>query len=476
MNKPAGLSLICGLLLSACATGPDHVAPTATALGVPEQWTGPGGGSGSGSGSGEAVALDQWWTQFDDPQLSRFIEAALASNLDIAQSVARLRQARELVAQARADYLPSVSGSAGAGRNFDSDGPDRSSFSVGADASWEIDLFGGIGRSVEAARADAAATGFDLASVQLSIVAETANSYIAARTAQARLAIARDTLETLDENLQIAQWRVQAGLVSTLDQEQARAQRAQTAASIPSLEANLASAVNRLAVLTGRAPGTVTGDIGDAIADVPIPQGPATIAVGIPADTLRQRPDVRASERALAAATARIGVAQSLLYPALRLTGNIGTSALSTGGLGDVVTGGLFAGLAQPLFEGGRLRAQVRAARAAADAALAAYRQSVLLGLEDVENGLVARDAAERREVELAIALDAASNAALLARSQYRAGLSDFQTLLEAERSLLSARDGLITARADRASALVQLYRALGGGWQSFAPNQTEMP
>jgi NodT family efflux transporter outer membrane factor (OMF) lipoprotein len=468
MNKLAGFVLLSGALLSACATGPNHLAPDPVALGVPDRWTGPDRGDVA-----DSQTPDAWWTQFDDPQLTRYVEAALSGNLDIAQALARLRQAREFVTQARASYLPSIDGAAGVGRNLDSGARDRSSFSVGADAAWEADLFGGISRSVEAARADAAAAGFDLATVRVSIAAETANSYISARTAQARLAIARDTLGTQDDNLQIAQWRVQAGLVSTLDQEQARAQRAQTAALIPTLEANLANAVNRLAVLTGRAPGAINAEIA---AEAPIPQGPASIAVGIPADTLRQRPDVRASERALAAATARIGVAQSLLYPALRLTGNIGTGALSLGGLGDVVTGGLFAGVAQTIFDGGRLRAQVRSARAAADGAFAAYRQTVLTGLEDVENGLVARDAAERREVELGVALDAASNAALLARSQYRAGLSDFQTLLEAERSLLSARDGLINAGADRALSLVQLYRALGGGWQSLAPIQTETP
>jgi NodT family efflux transporter outer membrane factor (OMF) lipoprotein len=197
----------------------------------------------------------------------------------------------------------------------------------------------------------------------------------------------------------------------------------------------------------------------------PIPRGPADVALGIPADTLRQRADVRGAERSLAAATARIGVAEAELYPQLRLTGNIGTSAFSLGGLFDAVTGGIFAGLTQSIFEGGRLRSQVRSQRAAAEAALATYHQSVLTALEDVENALAALNAAKAREAQFAIALDAADNSAILARSQYRAGITDFQNLLQAESSLLSARDGLANSQAAEASALVQLYRALGGGW-----------
>ena len=293
-------------------------------------------------------------------------------------------------------------------------------------------------------------------------MAEVARNYIAARSAQASLEIARDTLATQDENLEIAGFRVQAGLVSSLDEEQARQQRAQTAASIPGLEQDLAAAAYRLAVLTGQAPGAVSSRLA---ATAPIPLGPENVAAGIPADTLRQRPDVRSAERSLAAATARIGVAEAQLYPNLGISGNIGTSALSLGGLGDVITGGLFANLFQTIFDGGRRRSQVRSQEAAAEAALANYRQTVLLALEDVENGLVALQAAKARQAELAISFDAANNTAILARSQYRAGLTDFQRLLDAERSLLSARDSLSRVRAEQANALIQLYTALGGGW-----------
>lgn len=448
--------------LAGCQVGPDYRPATSADLGVPERYSTPG------SDASQAEGLSQWWMRFDDPVMTGLVDQALSGNLDIAVAATRLRQAREALIQARSQYAPTVSGSAGAGRNFNSDLNDTGSFSVGADASWQLDLFGGIGRSVEASRADLAASGYDMEDVRTAIAAEVALNYVSARAAQARLAIARDTLATQDDNLEIAGFRVQAGLVSAIDQEQARAQRAQTAATIPTLEQSFASAANRLAVLTGRAPGAVNALLTETR---DIPQGPERIAVGIPADTLRQRPDVRRAERNLAAATARIGVAQAQLYPQLGISGNVGTSALSLGSLADVITGGLFASLSQLIFDGGNARAQVRSQRAAADAALATYKQTVLIGLEDVENGLVALRTAEARQEALRVQRDASQAAAIYARSQYRAGLTDFQTLLEAERSLLSARDGLTQAQSAQAQALVQLYLALGGGWQPLDPS-----
>ena len=217
-------------------------------------------------------------------------------------------------------------------------------------------------------------------------------------------------------------------------------------------------------MLTGQAPGALKAQMATA---EPIPRGPASIAVGIPADTLRQRPDVRAAERNLAAATAEIGVAKAALYPALNITGNIGTSANVFDDLFKVITGSVFGGLSQAIFNGGRLRAQVRSNEAAAEGAFASYKSTVLTALEDVENAVVALDAAKEREKQYAIAYDASNNGALLARAQYRAGLTDFTTLNTAESALLSARNGLSQAKSDEATALVQLYLALGGGWDS---------
>ncbi len=462
MTAPFRLLGPVGLLAAtACTTvGPDYRAPEAASLSVPDGWRGAAGGTAAAPES-----LARWWEQFDDPLLTRLIDEAGAANLDLEVAAARLAQAREALVQARAGRVPTVGASGGAGRSVGS-GNDRTSLDAGADIAWEVDLFGRIARAIEAAEADAEATWFDREALRVAIAAEVAANYVQARLAQERLGLARESLAIASDNLQIAQWRVQAGLVSSLDSEQARAARAQTAASIPAIENDFTSATYRLAVLTARAPGTLTDELS---APRPIPEGPERIAVGIPAETLRQRPDIRAAERALAAQTARIGVAEAQLYPGLRLSGNIGTSAFSIGGLFDAIAGSIFAGIDQTLFDGGRLRSQVRSQQAATEGALASYRQSVLTALEDVENALIALQAAQARQSEFAIAYEAANNTAILARIQYRSGLSDFQVLLEAERSLLSARDGLAASRGDEALALVQLYRALGGGWNEDA-------
>lgn len=467
------------LLLAGCALGPDYRAPQPASLGVPSSYAPPvthrtgAVGPSAAKASIAPAELVRWWTQFDDPMLAGLIGQATAGNLQIAESLARLAEAREARLRAGADLLPTLTGSAGAGRNFVHRGGGTSGttdLSLGADASWQADVFGGLRRSLEAARADEAAARFDLEAVRTSVTAEVATNYINARLAQARLQIARSTLSTQDENVQIAGWRARAGLVSSLDVEQARAQRAQTAASIPLLETSYHQAVARLGTLTGQAPGALRAEMEAA---APIPRGPDNIAVGIPADTLRQRPDVRSAERQLAAATARIGVARAALFPALSISGNLGTNAATVGKLSDLLTGGLFAGITQTIFDAGRRKSQVRSSRAAADLAFAGYKQTVLSGLEEVENAVQALAAAKARQAQLAVSLTASNNAAVYARSQYRSGLIDFLTLLQSEQTLLSARDALASAEADQALALVQLYVALGGGWQPDAANLT---
>ncbi|GAA4768703.1 efflux transporter outer membrane subunit [Stakelama sediminis] len=462
------------LLLSGCAVGPDYHPQSGASLGVPQQYS-------VAADEQPRADLTHWWTSFNDPLLTQLVGSAEATNLDVAQALTRLRQARESLVQSRASLLPSLSASGTVSRNQNLRGgtstytlPDgtvtsittgnSTSFSIGADASYQADLFGGNLRSVQAARASLAASGYNYADVLITVQGEIARNYILARLYQAQLTNARNALSIQDDNLQIAQWRVQAGLVSSLDQEQARQQRAQTAATIPSLENSYNQAVSRLGVLTGQAPGALKTEMEKK---EPIPQGPSDIAVGIPADTLRQRPDVRAAERDLAAATAQIGVAKAQLFPQFNIGGSIDSSANALSSLTNIITGRLFATIAQTIFDGGRQRAQVRSNEAAAQGAFYNYKQTVLSALEDVENGITALDTAEQRERDYTTALNAANNAAILSRSQYRAGLTDFTTLNQAESALLSAANSLSQARADRANALIQLYGALGGGWQS---------
>lgn len=478
----SGTALFLPALLAACAAGPNYRAPQGATLGLPATYS-----QGDATPVSDAD-LSSWWTRLNDPALSGLIDRAIANNLDIVQAQARLRQARESLRQANASFLPQLSGAASGGRNYsnqdaggrlDSSGNPigggsgnwSSSYSGRINASWQIDLFGELSRTAEAARADLAASGYDLANVRMTIVSELATNYIQARLAQEQLRIARDSQAVQRDNYNIANWRLQAGLVSSLDAEQARAQLAQTNATIPQLEASLKGSLNRIAVLTGQAPGDATRALETP---APIPVANTQIAIGIPADTLRQRPDVRSAERALAAATARIGVAQTQLYPSLGISGNIGTTSNAFSDLFSLITGGVFANVAQTIFDGGRLQSQVRSQKAATDAAFAAYKQSVLTALEDVENAMAQLASARARKAEFAVAYDASNNAAILARSQYQAGLTDFQTLLTSESTLLNARNSLASAQSDEVLAIAQLNNALGGGWQNMdnRPNE----
>ena len=479
--RALGLGAALSALLAGCALGPDYRAPTTPALGVPTAYA-----VAPGMAAEAPEDLSAWWRTFDDPLLAELIARATASDLRVAESLARLAQARESLVQARANQLPSLGGSAGLSRNFSQSagsslivgtgdsstggtvintGGSSSSnqLSLGLNASWQTDIFGGLRRTIEASRAAEDSARFDVAGVRTSVAAETATNYIDARLAQARLLIARDTLRIQDDNLQIARWRVQAGLVSSLDVEQARVQRAQTAATLPLLQTNFVGAANRIGVLTGAAPGALREALSPPRR---VPRAPERIGVGVPADTLRLRPDVRSAERQLAAATARIGVARAQLYPALAISGNFNTAAAAIGDIGSTLTGALFAGLTQTIFDAGRLRSQVRSARAGADLAFATYKRTVLNGLEDVENASQSLESSRLRQAELRGAVDAAEAAALYARSQYRAGLTDFVTLQQSEQSLLSTRDALASSEADEARAAVQLYLALGGGWE----------
>jgi NodT family efflux transporter outer membrane factor (OMF) lipoprotein len=449
--------------LAGCASvGRDYSRPQ---IELPAVWQRAGDSRVAAPGTED---LSRWWERLQDPALSRLIEEALAGSLDLKSARARLRQARALRAAAGADLFPAVTGSASVSRNKGSrqTGSGRTSelYAAGFDASWEPDVFGSVHRGIEAAQADLEASEASLQNVRVSLVAEVALNYIEVRAFQARLAIARSNLHSQSETFQITDWRAQAGLVGTLDVEQARTQLEQTRAQIPALETSLAQAEHRLAVLLGRAPGTLRERLAASGA---IPALPVRVAVGIPAETLRQRPDVRAAERTLAAETARIGKAQAALYPALTLTGSIGLEALSAGALGasGAAARSIAANLATVIFDGGRLRQQVEAQSAVAEQALAGYEAAVLAALEDVENALVALANGVQRTAALSKAAEAARNAALLARQRYAGGLIDFLTVLDTQRTQLAIEDSLAATQAESVAALIQLYKALGGGW-----------
>ena len=450
-----GAVLPLALLAAGCAT--PQVTPPESSLPIPADWA-------ESDPAPIALDLSEYWVLLNDPLVTDLVEAALANNRDLAQSIARLDQSRAQLVQARSSLLPGLTAGGRSNRDFGDNSPDQFGFSLGVDASWELDLFGQIGGNVAAAEADLLAAGYSLADLQRLIAGQVAISTINARALAQQLAIARSTLAYQEDNLQIARWRNQAGLVSSLDVEQARAQRAQTAASIPSLESSLASTANSISTLVGETPGRVLAEF-DLVEPIPVP----VLLAGFeaPAEVLRRRPDVRGAEASLLSATARIGVARAQLYPLLRLTGSVGTSSLGISNLFDIITAGVVGSVSQLIFDGGRTAAQVDSAEAGARGALAAWEQAILGALEDVESAAVdQRSAVERVAINLE-AVEAANNSAILARSQYEAGLTDFRTLLSAENQLLSARNQLVGAEADRASAFVRLTQALGGGWDA---------
>ena len=449
-------------LLAGCASLvlPDSRLPQTP---VPSAWSvqPPSGSAGLAQ---PVTSLAQWWQRFNDPQLTQLVTQTLQSNTSLRSAQASLQQARAQVDVQSAGLLPSVGTSASAQRSRASNNT-GSSFQAGFDASWEPDVFGRLRSGVSASAADAQAAEASLADVQVSLAAETAVNYIELRGLQQRLAIARSNLASQQETLQITQWRLQAGLTTSLVAEQARAAAEQTAAQIPVLESSLAQSRHSLAVLTGQAPLALDGLLADSVA---VPQPAQDLALAIPAETLRQRPDVRAAEQRIAAALARVSQADAARYPDFRISGNLGLRALTVGALtnGSSIASALLASVSMPLMDGGAARAQVRVQEAALEQARVGYEASVLTALKDVEDALVALRGDRERLVRLQAAADAAGNAALLAQQRYSSGLIDFQSVLETQRTLLSTQDSVAATVASISADHVRLYKALGGGWQ----------
>ena len=444
-------------LLQACAGMPSSTAGLPTAP-VPAAWSVPT------TGGAPATALALWWQRFDDPALTALVTQALQANTDVNIARAALLQARAQRDLQSATAGPSLSASGSAQRSQTGSAAGSNRFQAGFDASWEPDVFGGNRAAVDASEADARAADTSLANVQVSLAAEVAAGYIELRGLQARLAIARSNLDLQAETLQITRWRNQAGLVSSLDVEQAVTSTEQTRAQIPVLQTGVAQSLNALAVLTGQAPGALQATLGTPAA---VPPAPAGLALAFPAETLRQRPDVRTAELRVGAALARVDAAEAARYPSFRLGGSLGLSALTLGTLtnGASVVRSLLASVSVPLFDGGAAKAQVRSQAAALEQARLSYQSTVLTALKDVEDALVALQGDTERLARLQAAASAAANAELLARQRYQSGLIDFRTVLDTQRSLLSAQDSVASTLASLSADHVRLYKALGGGW-----------
>jgi NodT family efflux transporter outer membrane factor (OMF) lipoprotein len=419
----------------------------------------------------ENQILLNWWSSLGDPLLTELIERAASENLGLKEARARVREARARRGITKAGQFPTIDagGSVKTGRSSEETGTgsERELYSLGFDASWELDVFGGKKRAVESADAEIEASEEDVRDVLVSLLAEVALNYVEVRSFQARLSVAEANLGTQTETYDLTQWRFQAGLTTGLDVEQAKFSLEQTRAQIPGLKNSLEQAKNRLAVLLGRHPGT----LGEALAErKAIPVAPLEVAVGVPADLLRRRPDIRRAERQLAAQTAQIGVATAQLYPKFTLVGSIGLEALDANRLFNAGsrTHSFGPTISWPLFDAGAIRSDIEVQTALQEQALIRYEAAVLTALEEVENALVAFAEEQNRRQSLTAATGSAGRAVELARYQYASGLITFSDVLTAERSLLSLQDQLAASEGNVTSNLIALYKALGGEWSSI--------
>lgn len=475
MSSQSQHSLFAALLLTGCAAvGPNYAAPELT---QPAVWRGATAAKVAVTQTTSAD-LAYWWRQLDDPTLTALIEEALQGSLDLRTAQAKLREARARRTLAGANRFPTVTAATTASRAKSSaetgGGVSNELYNVSFDATWEPDVFGGLRRGEEAAQADFDASEAGLHDAHVSLVAEVALNYVELRSYQARIDIATANAAAQSETLNLTQWRTQARLASALDVAQAQSNLDQTRAQIPNLEIGRTEAEHRLEILLGQQPGALESRL---IGTAGIPQIPVRITVGIPADTLRQRPDIRAAERRLAAETARVGVAEAARYPSFTLSGVLGLEALSVDALtgSDAVTRTVLGGFTAPIFDAGRIRQQIEIQSAVQEQALISYKATVLDALAEVENALVALTNTRQRRENLRHAAQAAHLAALLARHRYTAGISNFQTVLDTERTRLSLEDDLKSSEAESVSALIKLYKALGGGWAAATANNVAL-
>lgn len=449
------LALAAAGLLTGCASLRSPVTPE-PALTLPAGWSNPAPGT--------AQTRAAWWDSFNDPLLSQLVRTALDQGTDVRGALAQVRQARALRAQAVAALAPSLTlgGVAQASRR-DGQASTRS-VGVDLDMAWEPDLWGANGQALSAADADLAAQQAMLAGTRTTVAAELVAAYLDLRGAQARSAIAAANLASQEQTLQLTRWRADAGLVSTLDVEQAQSSAAQTRAQLPALRTAVDQNAHAIAVLTGAAPASLLERLSTP---APLPRLAADPALALPAELLRQRPDIAAAEAALRAAAARLDAADAARLPSLSLGGSLGLNAVTLSGLGAGGAGlaTLASSISLPLLDGDRLRATVQAQEAVWDQARSRYRATVLAALQEVEDSLVAVRDQRAQQAELATAVDAAARAATLAETRYSSGLIDFSTVLSTRRSLLALQDSAASAATAEQQQLLRLLKALGGGW-----------
>ena len=471
VTRRNGLLALGLLVFTGCAAvGPDYVEPE---LAVPDAWH---MRIVDQVNMGPDATLQAWWTVFDDPVLNQLIDRARSGNLDLQTAAARVRAARSSLAITRGERLPELDGAGQASRTRQSDdgwlaqvAPDdgfdaQNLYELGLDASWEIDLFGRIRRSIESSEAQYQSTVETERDVMVTLFAEVARTYIQVRELQARLAYAQGNIKVQKQALGLAQERYATGLSSQLDVVQAQATLGMTEAALPDLATAKDQALYRLAVLLGVEAGSLQNEF---LAAAPIPQPVGRIALGLPVDVLRQRPDVRAAERRLAAQTAQIGVATAALYPDFTLSGFIGLQSRSVNDLfnNNSDMWGLSLPISWNLYDGGRVRSNIELQKDLTEQRLLDYRQAVLKALSEVQSALVAYNNEHQRLAALRRATEATREGVRLALVQYDTGLTDYNNVMTMQRDLFQLEEELAASEAQLDFELIALYKAVGGGW-----------
>jgi NodT family efflux transporter outer membrane factor (OMF) lipoprotein len=475
--------LAAGLVtVSGCAVGPDFHPPQTA---VPQGWEGVKMDERDQTSVTTAQPLDlvDWWSRFDDPVLTSLVERAIASNLDLARAKSRIRQARAARGVVAAGFWPLVNttaayqrsgtgapssgggGTGGSGASGGGGGADLDLFQAGLDAAWELDIFGGVRRDVEASTADIQDAIEDRRDVLVSLIAEVGTNYINLRGLQEQIFIARKNLQAQQHNAEITRKRFEAGFVGALDVANARAQAATTESQIPVLESSAQAAIYSLGVLLGREPAALAGELSEEAA---IPTTPPQVPVGLPSDLLRRRPDIRRAEAQLHGATARIGVATADLFPKFSLTGSLGFSGGDLASLAKWSSSAWSFGpsVTWPIFDAGRIRSNIEVQNALEEQALLQYRQTVLIALQDVETALVAYAKEQQHWKALMEAVEQNRKAVDLAMKLYVAGRTDFLNVLSAQNALYASETALSQSAGSMATNLVAIYKALGGGWE----------
>jgi NodT family efflux transporter outer membrane factor (OMF) lipoprotein len=455
--------------------GPNYQPPQAVV--PPSYHQQPGAG-----GTSTDVAVGNWWSTLNDPGLTSLIDRAVRANLDLKIASSRVLEARAARRVTRADLLPTIASnnSIERVRGLNVGGSslllpiETNVFQFGFDSSWEIDLFGGRRRALEAATADVAAIAEARRDTLISLLAEVARNYSELRGFQRRLEITNRNITLQQDSLHLTRVRAEAGLGTQLDVERQTAQLDSTRSLVPSLEAAEIETIHRLGVLLGEEPGTLLGEL---MQSKPVLAAPPVIPVGLPSDLLKRRPDIRQAEARVAAETARVGVARADLFPKILLNGAAGRQAFGPSGL-TLGAGNFFAigpAISLPIFTSGKVRANIEAQKQRLGQALTEYRSAILRSLEETENSLVEYGHEKERRDRLASAVEASRQATTLANELYTRGLSDFLSVLDAQRQQLAAEDDLVRSDTAVITDLIALYKALGGGWESVQERRVSL-